>query len=338
MDVAAVVSNHPDLEAAGATGTRFRITTSPLDPNDKPSQERQGLAGDRRVRRRAGDPCPLHASAVAGAVPANSMAGRSTFTTPCCQGFKGAKPYHQAYNKGVKTGRRHGALHQQRPGRRADHRPGRRGGGSQSLPRRPDRQGAGYRRADVGAGGGIEHGVILKVVSTNICGSDQHMVRGRTTAQCRPGAGPRDHRRGDREGPRRRNAEGRRHRLGAVQRGLRPLPLLQGATHRRLPHVNPSRAGGAYGYVDMGGWIGGQAEYVMVPYADFNLLKFPDRDKAMAKIRDLTMPLRHPAHRLPRRGDAPASGPGLAPSTSQAPGRWAWRRPLRPACWAPRCT
>src|SRR5258708_10289571 len=28
----------------------------------------------------------------------------------------------------------------------------------------------------------IEHGVILKIVSTNICGSDQHMVRGRTTA------------------------------------------------------------------------------------------------------------------------------------------------------------
>jgi len=26
------------------------------------------------------------------------------------------------------------------------------------------------------------HGVILKVVATNICGSDQHMVRGRTTA------------------------------------------------------------------------------------------------------------------------------------------------------------
>ncbi|MFO6376183.1 alcohol dehydrogenase catalytic domain-containing protein, partial [Pseudomonas aeruginosa] len=28
----------------------------------------------------------------------------------------------------------------------------------------------------------IDHGVILRVVSTNICGSDQHMVRGRTTA------------------------------------------------------------------------------------------------------------------------------------------------------------
>jgi glutathione-independent formaldehyde dehydrogenase len=53
-------------------------------------------------------------------------------------------------------------------------------------------------------------------------------------------------------------------------------------------NVNSSRPGGAYGYVDMGGWIGGQAEYVMVPYADFNVLKFPDKDQAMAKIRDLT--------------------------------------------------
>ena len=52
-------------------------------------------------------------------------------------------------------------------------------------------------------------------------------------------------------------------------------------------NVNPARPGAAYGYVDMGGWIGGQAEYVMVPYADFNLLPFPDRDQAMAKIERL---------------------------------------------------
>ncbi|MGH3343187.1 MAG: zinc-binding dehydrogenase, partial [Carbonactinosporaceae bacterium] len=45
----------------------------------------------------------------------------------------------------------------------------------------------------------------------------------------------------------------------------------------------------AYGYVDMGGWVGGQAEYVMVPYADWNLLRFPDKDQALAKLRDLTM-------------------------------------------------
>ena len=54
-------------------------------------------------------------------------------------------------------------------------------------------------------------------------------------------------------------------------------------------NVNPGRAGGAYGYVDMGGWVGGQAEYVMVPYADFNLIKFPDKAQAMEKIQDLTM-------------------------------------------------
>jgi glutathione-independent formaldehyde dehydrogenase len=54
-------------------------------------------------------------------------------------------------------------------------------------------------------------------------------------------------------------------------------------------NVNPARPGAAYGYVDMGGWIGGQAEYVMIPYADFNLLKFPDKDRALEKIRDLTM-------------------------------------------------
>ena len=134
------------------------------------------------------------------------------------------------------------------------------------------------------------HGVILKVVATNICGSDQHMVRGRTTAPEGPGARPRDHRRGHR---------GR----------ARTWSSSRSATWSRAPfniacgrcrnckerktgiclNVNPDRPGSAYGYVDMGGWVGGQAEYVMVPYADFNLLKFPDKDQAMEKIRDLTM-------------------------------------------------
>ena len=54
-------------------------------------------------------------------------------------------------------------------------------------------------------------------------------------------------------------------------------------------NVNPDRPGSAYGYVDMGGWVGGQAEYVLVPYADWNLLVFPDKDQAMEKITDLTM-------------------------------------------------
>ena len=40
--------------------------------------------------------------------------------------------------------------------------------------------GPGVNPANVGRK--LKHGVILKVVTTNICGSDQHMVRGRTTA------------------------------------------------------------------------------------------------------------------------------------------------------------
>jgi glutathione-independent formaldehyde dehydrogenase len=135
----------------------------------------------------------------------------------------------------------------------------------------------------------IEHGVILKVISTNICGSDQHMVRGRTTAM--PGL-----------------VLGHEITGEVIEKGI-DVEMLQVGDIVSVPFnvacgrcrccksqdtgvcltVNLSRAGGAYGYVDMGGWIGGQARYVTIPYADFNLLKFPDRDKAMAKIRDLTM-------------------------------------------------
>jgi glutathione-independent formaldehyde dehydrogenase len=133
------------------------------------------------------------------------------------------------------------------------------------------------------------HAVILKIVSTNICGSDQHMVRGRTTAPVGQTLG---------------------HEITGeiVEKGNDVQFLNEGDIcsvpfniacgrcrncRERLTgvclNVNPARAGSAYGYVDMGGWVGGQAEYVLVPFADFNLLKFPDRDQALEKIRDLTM-------------------------------------------------
>lgn len=133
------------------------------------------------------------------------------------------------------------------------------------------------------------HGVILKVVTTNICGSDQHMVRGRTTAPAGLILG---------------------HEItGQVIEAGRDVEFIKTGDIVSVPfniacgrcrnckagmtgiclNVNPARPGAAYGYVDMGGWVGGQAEYVMVPYADFNLLKFPDKDRAMAKIRDLTL-------------------------------------------------
>ena len=135
----------------------------------------------------------------------------------------------------------------------------------------------------------LPHAVILKLVATNICGSDQHMVRGRTTAPSGMILG---------------------HEITGeiVEKGddveflelgdLVSAPFniacgrcrncKEGKTGICL-NVNPSRPGGAYGYVDMGGWTGGQADYVMVPYADFNLLKFPDKAQAMEKIRDLTL-------------------------------------------------
>jgi glutathione-independent formaldehyde dehydrogenase len=134
-----------------------------------------------------------------------------------------------------------------------------------------------------------EHGVILKVVSTNICGSDQHMVRGRTTAPAGLILG---------------------HEItGLVIEKGRDVEFIKEGDLCSVPfniacgrcrnckegktgiclYVNESRPGAAYGYVDMGGWVGGQAEYVLVPYADFNLLKFPDKDRAMAKIKDLTL-------------------------------------------------
>src|SRR5689334_18301182 len=133
-----------------------------------------------------------------------------------------------------------------------------------------------------------EHGVILKIVSTNICGSDQHMVRGRTTAPKGLVLG---------------------HEItGEVIEAGRDVEFIKVGDLCSVPfniacgrcrnckeratgiclNVNPARPGAAYGYVDMGGWVGGQADYVMVPYADFNLLKFPDKAQAMEKIRDLT--------------------------------------------------
>ena len=134
-----------------------------------------------------------------------------------------------------------------------------------------------------------DHGVILKIVTTNICGSDQHMVRGRTTA---PEGLILGH-----------EITGEIVEAGSDVEFLAVGDIVsvpfniacgrcrnckEGKTGICL-NVNPARPGAAYGYVDMGGWIGGQAEYVMIPYADFNLLKLPERDVAMAKIKDLTL-------------------------------------------------
>jgi glutathione-independent formaldehyde dehydrogenase len=149
-------------------------------------------------------------------------------------------------------------------------------------------QGTDYPKFVAPNGKEIDHGVVLRIVSTNICGSDQHMVRGRTTAPAglvlgheitgeviEKGRGVEFFEIGDLVSVPFNVACGRCRNCREQKTGI-------------CLNVNSGRAGGAYGYVDMGGWVGGQAEYVMVPYADFNLLKFPDKAQAMEKIRDLT--------------------------------------------------
>ncbi|GAA1572836.1 formaldehyde dehydrogenase, glutathione-independent [Kribbella karoonensis] len=149
------------------------------------------------------------------------------------------------------------------------------------------KDGPGVNPANVGRQ--IPHGAILKVVATNICGSDQHMVRGRTTAPAGLALG---------------------HEItGEVVEVGRDVEFIKVGDLVSVPfniacgrcvnckegktgvclNVNPDRPGSAYGYVDMGGWVGGQAEYALVPYADWNLLRFPDKAQALEKIRDLAM-------------------------------------------------
>ena len=149
------------------------------------------------------------------------------------------------------------------------------------------KDGPGVPKENVGRD--LSHGAILKLISTNICGSDQHMVRGRTTAPeglilgheitgevVETGPGVEFIKAGDLDSAPFNISCGRCRNCKQRNTGL-------------SLNVNPAQPGGAYGYVDMGGWIGGQAEYVMVPYADWNLLRFPDKAQAMEKILDLTM-------------------------------------------------
>jgi glutathione-independent formaldehyde dehydrogenase len=149
------------------------------------------------------------------------------------------------------------------------------------------KDGPGVNKANIGRK--ARHGAILKAVATNICGSDQHMVRGRTTAPAGLVLG---------------------HEITGEVVDVGPdVEFIKAGDVCSVPfniacgrcrnckegktgvclNVNPDRPGSAYGYVDMGGWVGGQAQYVLVPYADWNLLKFPDRDQAMEKILDLAM-------------------------------------------------
>lgn len=117
--------------------------------------------------------------------------------------------------------------------------------------------------------------VLVKVTTTNICGSDLHMYEGRTNVE-----------------------EGKilgHENLGEVIAIGKAVDRVQVGDRVCLPFniacgfcqncergltgfcitVNPGSAGGAYGFAGMGPYSGGQAELLRVPYGDFNCLVLP---------------------------------------------------------------
>lgn len=124
----------------------------------------------------------------------------------------------------------------------------------------------------------IEHpnDVIVRVTSSCICGSDLHMYEGRTAAE--PGIVFGHENLGVIE-----EVGSGVTRLEQGDRVVMPFNVACGFCRNCLAGytgfcltVNPSGfAGGAYGYVAMGPYPGGQAEYLRVPYADFNCLPLP---------------------------------------------------------------
>ena len=154
-------------------------------------------------------------------------------------------------------------------------------------PRKLEIQNLDYPKLVDPRGKKCEHGVILKLLVTNICGSDQHIYRGRFPAPSGMILGHEN--------------------TGEVVEVGRDVEFIKKGDIVSVPfnvscgrcrncrerhteiceNANPDFPCAAYGF-NLGGWQGGQAEYMMVPWADFALLKFPDNDEAMEHILELT--------------------------------------------------
>ena len=117
--------------------------------------------------------------------------------------------------------------------------------------------------------------VIGKITSSCICGSDLHMYEGRTAAEAGIVFGHENMGVIQEIGSAVKN-------LSIGERVVMPFNVACGFCKNGqrgftgfCTTVNPGFAGGAYGYVAMGPWVGGQAEYLQVPFADFNCLTLP---------------------------------------------------------------
>ena len=133
--------------------------------------------------------------------------------------------------------------------------------------------------------------VIVRITSTAICGSDLHMYEGRTDAE--PGITFGHENMGIIEEV----GQG----VNVVKKGDRVvLPFnvacgfcdncRKGKSAFCLTVNDPGTAGGAYGYVGMGPYPGGQAEYLRVPFADYNCVPLPmgdEHEKDFAMLADI---------------------------------------------------
>ncbi|EJD05599.1 GroES-like protein [Fomitiporia mediterranea MF3/22] len=117
--------------------------------------------------------------------------------------------------------------------------------------------------------------IIVKVTTAGICGSDLHIYEGRTLAKGDIVFGHEN--------------------LGIVHEVGTGVTLLKRGDRVVMPFnvscgrcanceqgrpaycmiTNPGATAAAYGYVGMGDYQGGQAEYVKIPFADYNALKLP---------------------------------------------------------------
>jgi len=119
---------------------------------------------------------------------------------------------------------------------------------------------------------------VVRITSSCICGSDLHMYEGRTDAE--PGTVFGHENLGILE-----EVGGGVTRLEQGDRVVLPFNVACGFCRNcragRSAYcltVNPPGAGGAYGYVGMGPYPGGQAEYLRVPFADYNCVPLPPGD------------------------------------------------------------
>jgi glutathione-independent formaldehyde dehydrogenase len=139
-------------------------------------------------------------------------------------------------------------------------------------------------------GSELPHAVILKVVTSCICGSDRHLIHGRTIGEKGTLLGH--------------EITGQVVEVGSSVRNIKdgdivsvPFNISCGTCRNCVElntsaclRVNDLMPGGIYGYAGMGDWQGGLAEYLMVPFADFNLLVLPSEHKDFwNKIEDIAL-------------------------------------------------